>query len=373
MPICPPPAPQKRVPASAAKSRLQNDPSRKTLVFTAAALVSAAAIDEAQAVADAAKWAMRAFLKTACTTLSLHVDSDKNTELRGQLLATSTIPSGSAGFVIVPGQFGPTAAGFSKSLDPHKIPGYVKEARRVPAPAGSFIFWHPNAVHANCGHGNKLTAMDPRPITITLDEAEVNPDVIHDIVESYGVCVVTGLLTQKESKELVNDAANAVLESRTDPYARGVKPMGFNGCMLAKSYGISVNPLLMNWMVHVNVIALWEAVLGTPDICFSPDALAIALDPDADYDPHHPTRVALILCFGRNQDQVPGTGAKKLDRILHGKQCNHPPTGCEPGGGGDHMSNRMVLHPTGKLEKFWKVQTSPRETYSDFVIKYLGQ
>ena len=355
---------------TAAKDRV----ARPTTLMTVAPTLSPTVATMAEDVVAASNRALKKFRKAACTSLVPHVDSDMQTYRRGQLLAIPTERQGSAGFVIVPKTFGPSATKFSKGLSPEKIPAYVRGARRVPAPAGSYILWHPRAVHANCGHGNTLPAMDPGPITVTLKDALTNPDAIHAIVDECGVCVVTGILSQKECDKLVNDAANALLESRTDPHARGVKPKGFSGCSLVKNFGISVNPAVMRWMVHSNVRDLWTALLGTPDICFSPDALAVSLNPDLEYNPHHPTRVALILCYGRNKDQVPGTGAKKLDRILNGKQCNHNPVQCIPGGGGDHMSNRKVPHPiSGVLETPWKEQIWPKDAYSTDILQYLGQ
>lgn len=113
-------------------------------------------------------------------------------------------------------------------------------------------------------------------------------------------------------------------------------------------------------------------MLGTEDICFSPDALAMSLSQEHEYSPDHPDRCAMILCFGRSRDQPIGTGARKLALIEAGKQMNHNPTRCIYGGGGDHYSNRAEYRPeSGRFEKPWTPHVS-EVPVSARVIKFLG-
>ncbi len=260
-------------------------------------------------------------------------------------------------------------AGKFKPLTDDQVAAYSHDAHRVAAPAGSLVLWRRDAVHGNAGHGNTLPTYKA-PVYLTFDDVLATPSRAHDCVEQHGTCVMTGVLSPEEAAAFVAAQIEAISACRTRPDDLGVKPKGPAGCGLWKSYGPSNHEAIQPFMVHPNVIAVWAAILGTDDICFSPDALAFSMDPATGYDPTRPVRATLIQCFGRSSDQKPGTGARKLARMMAGKSCNHQPTECTNGGGGDHMSNRLVLRPDGSLSKDWKpirpATVDPR------VIKYLG-
>ena len=281
----------------------------------------------------------RPWAKRANSSLKLH--TDESTGLRGQLIGMAQGKSADGrpapGLVIVPGTSGAMPKGGFAAISASEQAACEQRALVVEAPAGSIVLWDEAAVHANAGDGHELPTTSTA--TVTLATALANPASVHALVNTHGYCVVTGILDPTECAAMVRAAQEAVRASCARPGAP-FKGAGGNG--LWKHYGVSTHELLRPFHVHPNALALWRGLLGTEHICFSPDALAFMTERNADggHDIGRPTRVTLIQCFGRAHEQLPQTGAKKLEYYRRGGSCNHPPCKLSRGGSGRHYSDR---------------------------------
>jgi hypothetical protein len=242
------------------------------------------------------------------------------------------------GLVVVPGTSQSAPAGGFTAITGPELEGCEESARVIEAPPGSITFWNETGVHGNAGA--KHTLGTESTATVTLAVALTDPARVLAFVGDLGYCVVTGVLSPSECAAMVDAAKGAVKKSRVG--GPGAKFKGPGGCGLWKHWGVSTNENLREYSVHPNVVALWRAVLGTEDICFSPDAIAFVapIGPNGGHEVDTPSRVTQILCYGVAAQQKAGTGAKKLEYYKRGGSCNHPPCSFSKGGSGRHYSDR---------------------------------
>lgn len=287
------------------------------------------------------------FARRAKSTLKLH--TDEPTGMRGQLIAMDQGKTAGGrpapGLVIVPGTTNAMPKGGFAAISANKQAECEQRACVVEAPAGSIVLWDEASVHGNAGDKHELPTT--ATATVTLAAALSDPASVHALVKTHGYCVVTGILDATECAAMVMAAQEAVRASCVRP---GAAFKGPGGTGLWKTNGVTTHELLRPFHVHPNAMALWRALLGTEEICLSPDALAFMAERNADggHDIDRPIRVTLIQCFGRAAEQLPRIGAKKLEYYRRGGSCNHPPCKLSRGGSGRHYSDR---------HRDWRAQT----------------